>query len=75
VALKSSKATCTVSFSNMGANAVVVIYSGNTNYAPSTSALLEETVSRATTTRLISSGNPLAFELDRLGLTVERRVI
>jgi hypothetical protein len=51
VALKGSKATCTVSFSNTGANAVVVIYSGNTHYAPSTSALLVDTVSRTTTTR------------------------
>jgi hypothetical protein len=49
--LTNSKTTCTVSFSTTGANTVVASYSGSTNYAPSTSGLLEETVSQATTTR------------------------
>jgi 6-phosphogluconolactonase (cycloisomerase 2 family) len=60
MALTNSRTTtCNVSLSTVGANTIVASYSGNATYAPSTSELLEETVSRATTTRLVSLRNPL----------------
>ena len=55
----SGTTTCKVSFPTVGANTIAANYSGNATYAPSTSGLLEETVSRATTTRLRSSRNHL----------------
>ena len=56
--LTDSKTSCTVSFPAIGANTISASYSGGANYAPSTSGLLEETVSRGSTTRLVVSRNP-----------------
>jgi hypothetical protein len=39
-----SRASCTVSFSTTGTASIVARYLGSTNYAPSTSGPVEETV-------------------------------
>ena len=57
-ALTNSRTSCTVSFSTIGANSILASYSGNASYAPSTSGLLQETVSRGSDTRLLTSQNP-----------------
>ena len=55
----SGKATCVTNVLSVGADTITAIYSGDTNFAPSTSAPLTQTVNQgATTTKVVSSLNP-----------------
>jgi alpha-tubulin suppressor-like RCC1 family protein len=52
------KAICTTSYSAVGSHVIVAIYSGDTNYAASTSGSLTQQVKTVTTTTAASSSNP-----------------
>ncbi|HLG92314.1 MAG TPA: Ig-like domain-containing protein, partial [Acidimicrobiales bacterium] len=59
LALSSGSATCQVTYSGVGSHSIVASYSGDSNYPPSSSAALTQTVNQAaTTTALSSSANP-----------------
>ena len=55
----------TASFSRttlaQGTHSITVAYSGDANYAASTSAVLTQTVKTSTTTSLVSSANPITL--------------
>jgi hypothetical protein len=53
------KATWSITTLAVGSHSITAVYSGNTSYGPSTSALLKHTVNKAAaTTKLTSSVNP-----------------
>ena len=54
-------ATCATSALAVGSHAITAVYSGDTNFAPSTSAAFAQTVINATSTTVTSSGNPSVF--------------
>ena len=55
----SGKATCVTNTLTVGANTITAIYSGDANFAASTSAPFPQTVNKgATTTKVVSSLNP-----------------
>ena len=55
----SGKATCVTNILAVGANTITAIYSGDANFAASTSAPFTQTVNQgATTTKVVSSLNP-----------------
>jgi hypothetical protein len=59
VVLASGKATCVSNAFPVGANTITAIYSGDSNFAGSTSASFTQTVNQgATTTKVVSSLNP-----------------
>jgi hypothetical protein len=56
--------SCTTFASNLGTHPVVANYSGDTNYPPSSSPPLTQTVNpAATTTTLVSSPNPSSYSM------------
>ena len=60
--LSSKKASLTVSSLPVSSQAITAVYSGDANYAPSTSAVLSQTVNQdATTTKITSSANPSVY--------------
>src|SRR4029077_18347928 len=62
VALSGGTASLTTSTLAVGAHSITAVYSGDTNYAGSTSSALTQTVNRVTTaTALTSSLNPSVF--------------
>ncbi|MGA7648369.1 MAG: Ig-like domain repeat protein [Terriglobales bacterium] len=61
-AVGNGQATLSTTTLLMGANAITASYSGNTDYKPSTSAVLTETVNTATTTTTLNSSlNPSSY--------------
>ena len=54
-------ATCATSALTVGSHAITAVYSGDTNFATSTSATLTQTVINATSTTVTSSVNPSVF--------------
>ena len=54
-------ATCATSALSVGSHAITVVYSGDANFATSTSATLTQTVINATSTTVTSSVNPSVF--------------
>jgi len=60
--LANNNAQLTVSTLTVGTHSVTAVYSGSANFAPSTSAVLTETISQApTTTTVTASPNPSVF--------------
>ncbi len=62
VTISNGKATVSTSALSLGTHSITAAYAGDTNYLPSTSPVLQETInSSPTTTSLVSSLNPSTF--------------
>ena len=60
--VSSEKASLKTTSVPVGSQAITAVYSGDTNYAPSTSAVLTQTVHQdSTTTKVTSSANPSVY--------------
>src|SRR5204862_1153242 len=61
-ALAAASATCATSTLSVGSHSITAVYSGDTNFTTSTSAVLTQVVNQSsTTTTLTSSANPSVF--------------
>ena len=70
ITLSGANGSCKVVFNTIGPKLLTAAYSGDSNYLPSTSIAVSQTVENATTTSIVSDINDPSFPNDSVDVTV-----